>query len=321
MRTWERGCQAEIKQTANKIKKSEKDKVIVWRISHHIQDDNISTLVCLMRSVPPQCCSVRLSLAVLMFFGFSVVYALRVNFSVAMVAMVNTTASKPAPNSSVVHTCPPLPDEVNTTFQQLDGVRKSLWNFSEQAYLLLQAVSRFLYLFLSLREPPPPSTVHRPPSTVLPQVPQYPWDLETQGWLLGAFFFGYLCTQIPGGYLSGHYGGSLFLGLGVLSTAVLTMLTAPAAQLGSYWLFALRVLEGIGEVSEWVREQMWALAHQMTVETGTNSGVKKSCTKVSMWFVKRGNLIAKWARVFILGSSWWGKKCESWDSTRWEPLM
>lgn len=155
MRSWERGCQAEIKQTANKIKKSEKDKVIVWRISHHIQDDNISTLVCLMRSAPPQCCSVRLSLAVLMFFGFSVVYALRVNFSVAMVAMVNTTASKPAPNSSVVHTCPPLPDEVNTTFQQLDGVRESLWNFSEQAHLLLQAVSRFLYLFLSLSVNPP----------------------------------------------------------------------------------------------------------------------------------------------------------------------
>lgn len=86
--------------------------------------------------------------------------------------------------------------------------------------------------------------------TVFPQIPQYPWDLETQGWLLGAFFFGYLCTQIPGGYLSGHYGGSLFLGLGVFCTAVLTILTPPAAQLGPYWLFALRMLEGIGEVSE-----------------------------------------------------------------------
>lgn len=81
--------------------------------------------VCLMLPVPPQCGSVRLNLAVLMFFGFAVVYALRVNFSVAMVAMVNTTASKPAPNSSVVHTCPPLPDSDNTTFQQPDGVRKS----------------------------------------------------------------------------------------------------------------------------------------------------------------------------------------------------
>lgn len=79
-----------------------------------------------MLSVPPQCCSVRLGQAVLMFFGFAVVYALRVNFSVAMVAMVNTTAPKPAPNSTVVHTCPPLPNQGNTTFQPPDGVRPSL---------------------------------------------------------------------------------------------------------------------------------------------------------------------------------------------------
>lgn len=87
-----------------------------------------------------------------------------------------------------------------------------------------------------------------PLSVLLSQIPQYPWDSETQGWLLGAFFFGYLCTQIPGGYLSGHYGGSIFLGLGVLGTAVLTLLTPLAAQLGPYWLFTLRALEGFGEV-------------------------------------------------------------------------
>ena len=67
--------------------------------------------------------------------------------------------------------------------------------------------------------------------------------------LLGAFFFGYLLTQIPGGYLSGHFGGSLFLGGGVLVTAALTLLTPVAAEMGAYWLFALRALEGFGEVS------------------------------------------------------------------------
>lgn len=86
------------------------------------------------------------------------------------------------------------------------------------------------------------------PPFLLSQIPQYPWDSETQGWLLGAFFFGYLCTQIPGGYLSDHYGGSIFLGVGVLVTAFLTLLTPLAAQMGSHWLFALRVLEGIAEV-------------------------------------------------------------------------
>ncbi|XP_039977283.1 sialin isoform X2 [Xiphias gladius] len=162
---------------------------------------------------PPQCCSARLNLAVLMFFGFTVVYGLRVNLSVAMVAMVNTTGPRPAPNSSIVRACP-LPagtENTSDTFLQPEGI------------------------------------------------PQYPWDSETQGWLLGAFFFGYLLTQIPGGYLAGHYGGTIFLGLGVLGTAVLTLLTPLAAQFGSYWLFALRALEGFGEgVTFPAMMAMWA---------------------------------------------------------------
>ncbi|XP_029299313.1 sialin isoform X1 [Cottoperca gobio] len=163
-------------------------------------------------AVPPQCCSARLNLAFLMFFGFSVVYGLRVNLSVAMVAMVNNTDPKPAKNSSVIYACP-LPESENSSdsFQQPEGI------------------------------------------------PQYPWDSETQGWLLGAFFFGYLCTQIPGGYLSGHYGGKIFLGLGVLGTAVLTLLTPLAANMGSYWLFSLRALEGFGEgVTFPAMMAMWA---------------------------------------------------------------
>ncbi|XP_042362935.1 sialin [Plectropomus leopardus] len=75
-------------------------------------------------AVPPQCCSARLNLAVLMFMGFTVVYVLRVNLSVAMVAMVNTTDTKPAQNSSITHACP-LPsgmENTSDTFQQPEGV-------------------------------------------------------------------------------------------------------------------------------------------------------------------------------------------------------
>ncbi|XP_037650300.1 sialin-like [Sebastes umbrosus] len=164
-------------------------------------------------AVPPRCCSARFNLAFLMFLGFSVVYGLRVNLSVAMVAMVNTTDPRPAQNSSVIRACPLPAGSGNTSgpFLQPEGI------------------------------------------------PQYPWDSETQGWLLGAFFFGYLCTQIPGGYLSGHYGGSIFLGLGVLGTAALTLLTPLAARMGSYWLFALRALEGFGEgVTYPSMMSMWA---------------------------------------------------------------
>uniref|UniRef100_A0A3B4BMP8 Sialin n=1 Tax=Periophthalmus magnuspinnatus TaxID=409849 RepID=A0A3B4BMP8_9GOBI len=147
------------------------------------------------RDMPPQCCSARLNLAVLMFFGFTVVYGLRVNLSVAMVAMVNNTEPSPRTNNS---------------------------NSSKH-------------------------------------VPVYSWDSETQGWLLGAFFFGYLCTQIPAGYLAGHYGGTKFLGFGVLGTAALTLLTPLAAEWGPSWLFGLRALEGFGEgVTFPAMMAMWA---------------------------------------------------------------
>uniref|UniRef100_H2LU42 Sialin n=1 Tax=Oryzias latipes TaxID=8090 RepID=H2LU42_ORYLA len=180
-------------------------------IYHVISDNNYQrrrSPLLLDFNEAPICCSARLNLAILMFLGFSVVYGLRVNLSVAMVAMVNTTDPDATKNSSVIHACP-LPsgaENGSQTFQQ-----------------------------------------------------PYPWDSETQGWLLGAFFFGYLCTQIPGGYLAGHYGGSIFLGLGVLGTAVLTLFTPLAAKWGSYWLFALRALEGFGEgVTFPAMMAMWA---------------------------------------------------------------
>ncbi|XP_030644777.1 sialin [Chanos chanos] len=150
--------------------------------------------------VPPICCSVRYNLATLMFLGFAVVYGLRVNLSVAMVAMVNGTSVKPISNSSVGTECPVHAHNFDNSSQEQDDGN-----------------------------------------------PQYDWSPQTQGMLLGAFFFGYLFTQVPGGYLSGHFGGRIFLGGGVLGTAVLTLLTPLAAQLGAKWLFALRALEGFGE--------------------------------------------------------------------------
>ncbi|CAL8293223.1 unnamed protein product [Merluccius merluccius] len=153
------------------------------------------------KTVPARCGSARYTLATMMFFGFSVVYGLRVNLSVAMVAMVNHTDAEPAPNITVLTACPLLPGD----------------NGSKPVV---------------------------PPDLG----PQYPWDAETQGWLLGAFFFGYLFTQIPGGYLAGHYGGSAYLGGGVLGTAALTLLTPLAARdTSGWWLFTLRALEGFGE--------------------------------------------------------------------------
>ncbi len=68
------------------------------------------------------------------------------------------------------------------------------------------------------------------------------------GWVLGAFFYGYLFTQIPGGLLATKFGGRWVFGIGIVMTALLTLLTPLAARTSVYLLIALRVLEGFFEV-------------------------------------------------------------------------
>ncbi|TSK22712.1 Sialin [Bagarius yarrelli] len=87
----------------------------------------------------------------------------------------------------------------------------------------------------------------------------YDWDSETQGWILGSFFYGYIFTQVPGGYMARKYGAKWLLGLGILGTVIFTLLTPVAADLGAGYLIAVRVLEGIGEgVTFPAMHAMWA---------------------------------------------------------------
>lgn len=69
------------------------------------------------------------------------------------------------------------------------------------------------------------------------------------GWLLSSFFIGYIFTQFPGGLLAQWLGGKWVFGIGVGMTSLLTLLTPLAAFTNVWVLMALRVLEGIFEVS------------------------------------------------------------------------
>ncbi|XP_036402681.1 sialin [Megalops cyprinoides] len=87
----------------------------------------------------------------------------------------------------------------------------------------------------------------------------YDWDSKTQGWILGSFFYGYILTQIPGGYLARIYGAKWLLGIGILGTVIFTLVTPLAADMGAGYLIAVRVLEGIGEgVTFPAMHSMWA---------------------------------------------------------------
>nr|XP_022328030.1 sialin-like [Crassostrea virginica]XP_022328031.1 sialin-like [Crassostrea virginica] len=77
--------------------------------------------------------------------------------------------------------------------------------------------------------------------------PGFDWTPRQQGLILGAFFYGYIFTQIPGGFLANRFGGKFLFGGGVFITAVLTILTPFCAQQNIALLVTVRVLEGLCE--------------------------------------------------------------------------
>jgi len=150
----------------------------------------------LMEERDSRCMKTRHLFAFMGFLGFANVYAMRVNLSVAIVAMVNNTAI--AGNSSINNSSDTCPLPANST----------------------------------------DSDVTEGP---------FNWDEKEQGLILGAFFYGYVLTQVPGGRMAEVWGGKWLYGIGVLVTAVLTLLTPLAANAGVGVFTALRVLEGLGE--------------------------------------------------------------------------
>ena len=82
---------------------------------------------------------------------------------------------------------------------------------------------------------------------ILPMAKQYGWDTATQGWVLSAFFMGYLVTQLLGGWWAAHIGGRRLLAFGVLWWSLFTILTPLAASFSLGALIAARIGMGFGE--------------------------------------------------------------------------
>ncbi|KAJ1521795.1 hypothetical protein ONE63_003430 [Megalurothrips usitatus] len=76
----------------------------------------------------------------------------------------------------------------------------------------------------------------------------FPWDEKTTGLLLGAFFWGYMLCQIPGGLLAQRLGGSRLLAGALFVTAAATLLLPLSAEYGGWMaVFANRVVQGLSQ--------------------------------------------------------------------------
>jgi len=81
------------------------------------------------------------------------------------------------------------------------------------------------------------------------QTGSFNWDEQTQGIILGGFFYGYTTTQVLGGTLAQRIGGKVLMLFGIAWTAALTLLLPILTDLGGFGaIFALRLLMGMGEV-------------------------------------------------------------------------
>lgn len=62
--------------------------------------------------------------------------------------------------------------------------------------------------------------------------------------ILGSFFWGYICTELPGGRLAEIIGTKRVFGYSMLISSFITLLTPLAATLGYEVVAALRVVLG-----------------------------------------------------------------------------
>ncbi|KAG7159683.1 Sialin-like 8 [Homarus americanus] len=74
---------------------------------------------------------------------------------------------------------------------------------------------------------------------------EFDWNEQTQGLILGAFFYGYIPSNFFGGRMVEYLGPRLMFGTGVVGPSVLTLLSPLCASVSSSLFVALRVMEGL----------------------------------------------------------------------------
>ena len=82
---------------------------------------------------------------------------------------------------------------------------------------------------------------------IVPMAEEKGWSSDLQGQILSSFFFGYVTTQVLGGYLSLRCGGKPVLATAVALWSISTLLTPLAADTSFGVLLFCRVTMGIGE--------------------------------------------------------------------------
>ncbi|RXN05126.1 vesicular glutamate transporter [Labeo rohita] len=91
------------------------------------------------------------------------------------------------------------------------------------------------------------STIHLNGKIIIKEKAKFNWDPETVGMIHGSFFWGYIVTQIPGGYISSRLAANRVFGAAILLTSTLNMFIPSAARVHYGCVIFVRILQGLVE--------------------------------------------------------------------------
>ncbi|CAF0884906.1 unnamed protein product [Brachionus calyciflorus] len=169
--------------------------------------------------------SVRFLMAFVMFFGFCLNYMQKIDMSIAIVCMINNTALKMSHSENHA-----LTQKINDNFTILK-------NKSESS---LQC---------------PASLSHSKTKYDGPFV----WEKSTQGLVLSAYFYGYIITQIPGGWLAFIFGVKRVIALSMGIGSLLTLSIPFFARLSYKALIGCLFFTGLAHGAFWPSASaLWA---------------------------------------------------------------
>ncbi len=74
---------------------------------------------------------------------------------------------------------------------------------------------------------------------------EFAWPRATQSYLLSAFFYGYIVTQILGGCLADRFGGKWPLLSGMVVASLGSLVLPSLARLDANFVMVVRVVQGL----------------------------------------------------------------------------
>ncbi|XP_022237814.1 vesicular glutamate transporter 1-like [Limulus polyphemus] len=84
-------------------------------------------------------------------------------------------------------------------------------------------------------------------SNVTAEGPEFDWSPETIGVIDSSFFWGYLITQIPGGFLAAKYPANRVFGTAIAVSSLLNLLIPGASTVHPAMVIFVRILQGLVE--------------------------------------------------------------------------